>query len=191
MSKRVGAGLCIALVILAAAFWFWRLSPPASKPTVATAAKAFQNAEWGSSPAEVERANGVTLNISASPKRYYTVKSGVDAARYQSLESPEVDFLGRKARVTYVFFDNRLFSYAVFVEDEDAEALDAEMRDYLVHAFGEGYTSMEEDGAPLRLIWHSRATIVNYWLTETFSLRPKASAGFGVVDNALEATIKP
>lgn len=181
--------LFVAAVVLVGVLGVWLFTQKTLSPPEIQSRKAFLDAEWGASAAEVERADKVKLGVSTSPKKFYTVKAGIDPTRYKSLEVQQADFLSRPATVTYIFFDNRLFSYTVFIQDTDAETLDRQMREYLIRRFGEGYSELEDD-SPLKMIWHGRELIVNYWLMETVSLRPKASAGFGVVDNATEAMIK-
>ena len=66
--------------------------------------KAFLNARWGMSKAEVEAANGVTLGLPVIKRQLFTPSSKVDTMRYQSYQqSEQIQFLGRKATVYYIF----------------------------------------------------------------------------------------
>ena len=131
-------------------------------PSSGAAEHAFLNARWGMTPQQVEAAN---------------------PGQYQGTEQRGVKFLGREAAVSYTFRGDRLYAYRVFVSDEDADTLDADMRRYLVRTFGDGPSESEEESA-LKLIWQFKDRIVNYWLLkEEFSVRPKYTAGFGVTLN--------
>ena len=140
---------------------------------------------------QVAVANGGLLVPVVSANKFYTIKEGVaDKTRYQALQQEGISFLNHEATATYIFFDDRLFSYLVFIQDADEAALDLLMKEYLIGQLGIGYSSVN-DGSPLRLVWHSPEQIVNYWIfKEELTMLQKFSAGFGVVYRPLEEAIK-
>ena len=132
---------------------------------------------------EVESANNLTLLPVDGSKRFYSDAGADTIERYRSYDDRTARFLGWGATVTYTFRDDRLFAYHVFVTDSDGERLDREFRAYLKRIFGEG-AGEPNDGAALKLIWHFKERIVNYWFIEDeLSLRSKFTAGFGVTRN--------
>ncbi len=180
MSRRAIAAAVGVLLLIAAATLLYLATKPFHRP--ASSKTAFLNAKWGMSKTQVETANAVTLGPPASKRQLFTPSDRVDASRYQSYEQtvPAL-FLGRQATVCYVFFDDRLFTYDVFVKDAEGEALDSEMRHYLTDRFGSDLSEVN-DQDPLRLVWQEKYRIVNYWFyQEAFSLSQKYTAGFGVV----------
>ena len=152
---------------------------------------AFLNARWGMSQTQLERANGRKLRPAVSHRKFYSVKKGVlDKTRYKALrEDAGRSFLGREAEITYIFFDDRFFSYHVFTRDRDASTLDRDMRKFLFGRFGETFQSVE-NGRPLKMIWNQKDAIVNYWFSEVdLNLGEKYTAGYGVVYRPIEEAI--
>ncbi|GEM_PF-6710429 len=192
MKFRKLLALLLFLTALMAAFYIYNQQPvrlqtsPVPPPPPP---KAYLNAEWGMSGAQIEIANQTTLQDLSVARKLYTPKEGIDAARYRALEQPGARLLDRDAMVYYAFFDDRLFAYYVFVSDTDGDSLDDQMRAFLASAFGPGYSDVEDEGS-LRMIWHNPEIIVNYWLyEESYSLRPKFSAAYGVVYRPMEDAI--
>lgn len=167
----------------------WFVYKHISAPAVSN--KAFLNSQWGMSSAEVEIANATKLEPSQSQKKFFTPKEEIkDPSRYKTLEQSGFQFLGRDATATYVFFDDKLFTYHVFIQDRDEHALDDAVRSYLVQTFGQGY-AVVEDESTLKLIWQSREWIVNYWFyQEALTLQEKYTAAYGVVNSTLESAIQ-
>jgi hypothetical protein len=144
--------------------------------------RALLNAEWGMSKAQVEASNRVQLQPSASGNRFYRAAPGTEK-RYQTWETPDQAFLGRRGIASYTFFDDKLLAYHIFTSGNDAEDLDEDMRRYLIRVFGKNYSPIE-DGTTLKLIWQFSDKTVNYWFYEDeMTLTKKFKAGFGVVYN--------
>ena len=194
MVKRPHTKFLIVLLVLLGAVALLMLHPFKGAPILpfvqSPPRKAFMNTDWGMSRQEVEAALQSSLEPIQSSRQFYTPKEGIqDKTRYQALQQSNVSFLGRLANVIYVFFDNRLYSYHVFVKDRDMEKLDKEMKAYLVKEFGTGYLFVHEE-EPLSMLWHGKFLIVNYWLlNDDMGLSPKYEAGFGVVNVLLEEKI--
>ena len=147
---------------------------------------AYLSARWGMSPTEVEQANGSSLRPPVSGRRFYQSQPGAEG-RYKTLEASGQKFLGREAAVSYTFKDNRLFTYHVFVADDDAAGLDTDMRRYLTRVFGPLAGSVEEEDSSLKEIWHFKDRMVNYWFFEDeLAILKKFKAGFGVVYKPIE-----
>ena len=152
--------------------------------------QAFLNARWGMSVMEVERANHSRLEMSVSGSRFYRGAPDTEK-RSQTWESRGQKFLGRPAVVSYTFLDNRLFICHVFISDKDADVLDKDMKQYLIRVFGGRY-SLTEDETSLKMVWHFKDKIVNYWFyEEDLALIGKFKAGFGVVYKPIEETFNP
>jgi hypothetical protein len=175
------------VAVLGVAVVAWRMLQTEQTPTLVfpepALGKAFLSATWGMSPAEVEEANQSNLSPSANPHKYVPIATDL---RYEVLEEPR-DFLGRRATVSYLFFENKLYSYRVFIEDRDAVSLDKETRAYLDQAFGDGYNTEE---GPLKRIWNRKDVIVNYWFFKNeLSLGEKYAAGYGVTSRSMDELI--
>ena len=168
----------VSLAVVLLSFHALRSSPVVA-PSPKESDRAFLNAWWGMKPTEVAVANSATLRPVIDSKRYF-YDAQADPSRYRSFEQQEAKFLGRPAKVTYTFHDDRLFTYHVFVSDTDGDRLDADMRHYLMKKFGDRASEQEEEST-LRLVWQFRDRMINYWfMQEELSLRPKYTAGFGV-----------
>lgn len=154
----------------------------------------FIQSKWGASPQEVEAADQVTLQTSESYRKFYSVKEEIkDTSRYKALYADSKEFLGHKARISYVFFDNKLYTYHVFIQGSDPAELDSLMRKYLVENFGNTFVSVDDEASPLKLVWNQPTEFINYWFFKeplSISLEDKFSAGFGVVYRPLEDSIK-
>ena len=148
------------------------------------------NARWGMSPAEVEKANTAPFKEAQSSPKLFTPKETVkDPSRYRVFQS-EISFLGRPAAINYVFFDGKFYTYHIFVNDSDFDGLDGDMRRYLISRFGVGYSEIQDKTSSLKLVWHTREKIVNYWIYEDeYRLRLPMTAVMGVVYRPIEESI--
>ena len=137
---------------------------------------------------EVQKSNQTTLTKNENLGRFYIPKrNGPESSRYTSYESNDSSFLGRQAKVRYLFLDDRLFAFHLFIQDADAEKLQADMEAYLDRQFGKQYLEGGDTSASLKRIWNLKDQIVNYWFfQESLSLSQKFSAGFGVVYRPIE-----
>ena len=186
--KRLLAAL-VLLLLAAAAFYFLRPEGGGRPSAVALPAKAFGGLEWGVSADAVTQTLGAALTPPSRSRTLYTPPPGIDPLRYKTLEHASVPYAGREAAVDYVFLDDKLFAYYVFVSDTNEEALDVAMRAQLAREFGSGFSELTDDG-PLKLIWQNPKTIVNYWLfQDVISLRPKSTAAYGVVYRPVEESV--
>jgi len=172
-----------ALLILTAAAFLtkdqWLIHEAPVEPA---AQKAYFRSEWGMSPAQVASANDVQLKEKPAGPRFYQAEPGSES-RYQSLEAPG-RFLGRDAAISYTFYDGKLVSYHIFISGSDPDALDADMRRYLVNTFGPN-TDEAEEGSSLKMVWQTKDKIVNYWFyEEQNTLNRPYRAGFGVQHRA-------
>lgn len=152
---------------------------------------AFLNARWGMSQLEVEQSNGRRLHPMVSSRKFYTVKEGIkNKTRYKAMqEESGRRIFGRESEISYIFFDDKLFSYHVFVRDREPLNLDQDMRNYLMGRFGHRFIS-ETDDKPLKMIWNQKTINVNYWLYEDdLSLSDSYVAGYGVVYRPIEEAI--
>ena len=185
LARRVGFLLLLILIIFVATWAAIRLKKPPIVPAkpaaVSQPTKAFDKAEWGMSPHEVEKVNGNALLKTESSRAFYAVNERIkDKARYQMYAVENFTFLGRKAELTYVFFDDKLFTYHLFARDEEADELDRDMRQYLTKTFGSKYSETNDSGSA-KLIWMQKELVVNYWFfRDDFRLIPAYKAGFGV-----------
>lgn len=171
--------LAFLLVAVAGIVLSDRFVARAVPPVIQENPRAFLNAAWGMSPAQVKEASHSILAPSASSDRFYRPAPGTEN-RTQTLEAHGQKFLGREAVVSYTFLDDRLFSYHVFTSDSDADRLDADMRRYLVRIFGTKYSPVEDDSS-LKMVWQFKDKLVNYWFyEEDLALAAKFKAGFGV-----------
>jgi len=193
MKKAVIAALILILAVAIAAVIIYKpktttVTPPAAPERLIK--KAFLNAEWGMSAVEVEKANGIPLIAAPPGPRLFTPKETVtDTERYQTLQAENV-FLSRPARINYLFIDDKLFTYHLFVNDADFHRLDGDMRAALIRDHGEGYSEIRDEGSSLKLVWHNSDTIVNYWIyEEAYRLRPLFTAVIGVVYRPIEEGI--
>lgn len=187
--SRTIIAAALFLTLGSAALIFGRMPKPLTGPEAGLKApaeapaptSAFLNAAWGMSKAEVEAADQAVLLAPEAKAKFFTPRPSVDSARYRIYERRDVEFLGRAATVTYVFFDDKLFTYHVFVKDPDGEVLNDEMTAYLADRFGAGASEVSGK-EPLRSVWQDKYLIVNYWFFhEPLTLSQKYSAGFGVV----------
>ena len=137
------------------------------------------------SPEEVAEANHSTLESPLSNRHFYDIPAGQEI-HYKTLEARNRRFLGFPAVTSYMFHDGKLFSYHVFISGSDADALNDRMRRYLSDAFGENYSTVEDE-TPLKLIWHFGDRVINFWsFEEDLALADRYRAGFGVVYKPLE-----
>lgn len=151
---------------------------------------AFFNVRWGMTQHEAEISGGRKLYTVANAGKFYSVKPGILISRYKALqEEPGRLLLGREAEVTYIFFDDHLFSYHVFVHDRDPDVLDHDMKNLLFKKYGQSFI-VEENNNPMTMIWNQKDIIVNYWFyKDSFSLGEKYIAGYGVLYRPIERTI--
>lgn len=141
--------------------------------------RAFSKALWGMTPSQVARVNGAALKPVSSSDQFYRAEDS-DRSQYLSYQQEGARYLGRDAVITYTFRDRRLFAYHAMVSDTNGEVLDADVRRYLAQLFGKD-SSSQEDSSTLKLIWHFKDLIVNYWFMENdLVLRPKYTAVIGV-----------
>ena len=133
--------------------------------------KAFINATWEMSPNEVRRANNTNL----VPAKYRVLKNllyriGPDDAgeieRYELMESEEHSVQwGFETKVQYVFFDDRLFEYTVFLNGYDSNKMNNVITSALTEKYGNGVT--EDDKNYLHSMqWETRSERVDYWMVE-------------------------
>ena len=191
-TSRSAVFLVFAAACFLAAFFVWKHHSGAISGTTARET-AFLNAAWGMSPQEVAKANHASLKPTVSSRRFYTPKEGVPQGRYLNLSQEDFHFLGRTAEVNYVFYENKLFVYHVFVKGPDPAVLDKELLEFLKIQYGADFEPVRED-SPLRGIWNLRNLIVNYWIFKDnlrVSLQDLYQAGFGVVYRPIENAIKP
>ncbi len=176
--------LFLILAVIAAGFSYFKFCP-LSKPVPPVA---FSKACWGMGFQEVQKSNQTTLTKNENLGRFYIPKrNGPESSRYTSYESNDSSFLGRQAKVRYLFLDDRLFAFHLFIQDADAEKLQADMEAYLDRQFGKQYLEGGDTSASLKRIWNLKDQIVNYWFfQESLSLSQKFSAGFGVVYRPIE-----
>jgi len=181
------ASLLVTLLVLGSAFFYsrsiqdWLMTRQHHK-------EAFGKAKWGMSVAQVEKAQGVKLDPPTDQHRYYTPVNGLES-RYIVLKQADLTFLGRSAEAHYVFFDDRLYACHLTVKDRNPQVLDRDVQAYLIGRFGTVNTPVS-DGSSLRMIWHLREVIVNYWLLKnSLSLTSPYEAIFGVVYQPIERSI--
>ena len=184
---RVRRGL-LALLLVALAVTYFSVNV-AQKATLSDnlpaskGKKAFLNASWGMSKAEVETVNGKLLQKPSSRQRFYDPPKGTED-RYEIWQVEGQNVLGRPAILLYSFFDGKLFAYHVFMTDMDEEVLDETVRGYLVRTYGEDFS---EEAGPLKMIWQTKELTVNYWFYKVdLSVTTRFKAGFGVLNRALE-----
>ena len=178
--------LAIAIASIAVLFLKFNSSPVPKPP----AEKAFMNVAWGMSMAEVEEAIHAKLTSAEVGTRFYSPKNPLENnAKIKAYEQTELPFLGRKAKVTYIFYRDRLFLYHLFLRDNDAETLDTDVTKYLTREYGPGFTQSEE-GSSAKIIWQTKELIVNYWFyRDDLRLREQFSAGFAVIYQPIESGI--
>ncbi len=146
---------------------------------------AFLNSRWGMSASQVQEANRLPLRPSVFGSRFYRAAPSAES-RVRTFEAGGQKFLGRPAVVNYTFLDDRLFTFHVFTSGSDADALDADMRGYLIRAFGTRFNSVDDESS-LKMVWHFKDKLVNYWFyEEELALSVKFKAGFGVVYKPME-----
>ena len=178
--------LALLLAALALTYLSFNVAQKANLPQNLPASKekkAFLNALWGMSRAEVETANGRPLQKPSSRQRFYDPPKGTED-RYEIWQVEGQNVLGRPAILFYSFLDGKLFAYHVFMTDADGEALDKTIRSYLVKKFG---TNFSEEEGTLKMLWQSKDIWVNYWFYELdLSLTTRYKAGFGVLYRQLE-----
>lgn len=181
---RPNRTLLVLLAAAAALSWMSVQRSEQSLSAVVAAGKAghrqaFYRALWGMTLAQVEQANGTTLKPGPSSERFYRAEDS-DRSQYLSYQQEGVRYLGRDAAVVYTFRDGHLFAYHVLVSDPVGDVLDADVRRHLTRVFGAD-SSTQEGQDTLKLIWHFKDLLVNYWLMEDdLSLRPKYTAVIGV-----------
>jgi hypothetical protein len=133
--------------------------------------KAFVNATWEMSPNEVRRANNADL----VPAKYRVFKNllyklGPDDAgemgRYELMECEKhIVLWGFKTKVQYVFFDDRLFEYTVFVDGYDSGKMNNAIISALTEKYGNGLTG--DNKAYLHSMeWETRSERVDYWIID-------------------------
>ena len=183
MALRPGRFLLFLVLILSVAAAVYSASYRSKYPrtsSVALPESAFLNAAWGMTPSQVEQANGSALERAPSSERFYQAPDS-DRFRYGSYQRQGIRYLGREATITYTFRDDRLFAYHVFVSDTDGGALDADVRRYLTRVYGPDASPEEDEQSALKLIWHFRERIVNYWfMKDELSMSPRYTAVIGV-----------
>ena len=178
--KASRGALVFLLALSGAAAFLSMRALRAPVPAPAEDQHAFRGAEWGMSPEEVQKVTGSSLTPVTNSRQFYR-PSEDDRSVYTAYEQQEVSFLRRQADVTYTFRDSHLLSYHVFISDADGDKLDADMRRYLTHTFGDKGSDQEEESS-LKLVWQFKDRFVNYWfMPEELSMRPKYKAGFGVI----------
>ena len=188
MGRKFFGVALTATALLAMSGFFGCSKNEANRAVVPANDTAFINARWGMSQSQVELSNGRKLIKSLSPRKFYSVKKGIlNPSRYQAMqEESGRHFLGRDAEITYVFFDDRLFAYYVFVSDRDPESLDQDMRRFLTGRFSQNFI-VSEDDQPLKMIWSHKDIIVNYWFFKVeLNLSSKTTASYGVIYRPIE-----
>ena len=183
MKKKIIIFILIGLILVGAVLFFKLYPPQANQSHFA-----FLKSTWGMSPQEVEVANGVKLEPFPNPGFFYPAEVGAkQSLKYSVLQEINYSFLGRDAKVVYVFFDSKLLSYYLLIHDRDPEILDKEMTGFLKTTFGANYLSVGEEHAPLKLVWTQKEYLINYWLfRETLSVSNKYTACYGVIYRPLK-----
>lgn len=140
---------------------------------------------------EVQQVNRIELERIQNYERYYSPKKALrDLKKLEAYKETGIKFLGREATVTYIFFNNRLFQYHVFIQDSDKSALEEDLTRYLTKEFGFLFIRNDE-GLGLRRIWQKKDRIINDWFyQDDLCLIKKYSAGFAVLYLPIENEIR-
>ena len=180
-----------SILFLSLLFLKSKNSGPIQFPPGPAPAKAFMNTVWGMSAQEVQEAVQADLTPAEVGTRFYSPKNpAVNESKIKAYEQIGLDFLGRKATVTYIFYMDRLFIYRVSVRSSDADALDSDVTQHLMGQFGEGFVQ-EDPKASAKIIWQTKDLIVNYWLyQDDLRLVEKFSAVFAVMYQPLERLVQ-
>ena len=186
------ASFLILTISLIGGYFFYRrpfIKQITNSPSIEK--KAFINTEWGMSVKEVQQVNRIELERIQNYERYYSPKKALrDLKKLEAYKETGIKFLGREATVTYIFFNNRLFQYHVFIQDSDKSALEEDLTRYLTKEFGFLFIRNDE-GLGLRRIWQKKDRIINDWFyQDDLCLIKKYSAGFAVLYLPIENEIR-
>jgi len=142
--------------------------------------KAFLNATWEMSEAEIERANSTELeqakyDFFALPDTQYP--KVLKMSRYKSRIQNDITIWGHEARVECAFFDDKLFEYTLFLDGFDADELHQQILKSISLKYGNGRT--QNSGTYLQnMYWDTDLVHICYWLIEQEPTKQFSSKSF-------------
>lgn len=192
MLRKLSVFCVLAAVLALIGFALLRPAPAPPKPQLPPPpVPAILGAHWGESMEQVQAASGAPLTAVEFETRFYTPPNfAKNTELIQAYETDAVPFLNRPAKITFVFFKNRLFMYRIFLRSNDAGDVNQAVTEYLQSQYGAGFK--EGEGEPAgKIIWQTKDLLVNYWFYEDeLKLREKMTAGFAVIYQPIEGQIR-
>ena len=129
-----------------------------------TGDKAFLQATWKMSPREVERANHAVLTPNEDLWVAIDAPSVMDPARYKELLQKDVMLWGHSSKITYSFFDNKLYECYIGMTTYDADKSFSEIRATLEQQFGVGKMDTNKNASLLvNLVWDTPKQKLTMW----------------------------
>jgi hypothetical protein len=168
--KKISIGIgCVLSILILLFLCLYASNQKRLFWSTGTSEKAFLNATWEMSPQEISRANNAhltvpELDILSIPFEGDDIPSVLNMKRYKTLEQKDLTIWGETAVVDYGFFDDRLFTYTVFIEDYNLDELNENIVKEISKRYGQ---FIKKDHANNYLFygeWHSDKIAISTWL---------------------------
>lgn len=168
--KRISVGIgFILLILLLLLLCLYSSNQKLFFWSTGTSEKAFLNATWEMSPQEISRANNAILkepklDMLRIPFEGTDISPVLNMNRYKTLEQEDLTIWGESALVEYGFFDDRLFTYTVFIDDYNLDELKESVIKEISKRYGEFIRKEHANNYLLYGEWDSEKVAVSTWL---------------------------